>query len=105
MRDSFYREVHFLLKSNNSAMKIFKNREKLEDFYSRILRIQQKTNLSVETVSHKRILFQYMKVLSKSNTLKAFVAPNITDIVTFVYNNITLDIYKRVNIHGVYRYL
>ena len=39
----------------------FKNGEQLEDFHSRIIRLQQKIILSGETVSPKNILFWYMK--------------------------------------------
>ena len=43
----------------------FKNGEKLEDFYSRILRLQQEIILSGKTVSPTRLLFQYMKALQR----------------------------------------
>ena len=39
----------------------FKNGEHLEDFHSRIIRLQQKINLSVETASPEIIIFHYMK--------------------------------------------
>ena len=41
----------------------FNNGEQLEDFHSRILRLQQKIILSGEIVSPTRLLFEYMKVL------------------------------------------
>ena len=41
----------------------FKNGEQLEDFHSRILRLQQEIMLYVEIVSPARIIFQYMKAL------------------------------------------
>ena len=41
----------------------FNNGKKLEDFHSRILRLQQEIILSGETVSPTRFIFQYMKAL------------------------------------------
>ena len=43
--------------------------------------------LSEENLSPKRLLFQYMKMLSKSDKLKAFIAPLITYLITFPANN------------------
>ena len=48
----------------------FKKWEQLEDFHSRIIRLQQEITLYGETVSTTRLLFQYMKELSKSDKLK-----------------------------------
>ena len=48
----------------------FKNREQLEYFHSRILRIQQEIMLSGEIVSPTRLLFQYMKAWTKSEKIK-----------------------------------
>ena len=48
----------------------FANGEKLEDFHSRILRLQHEINLSGETISPARLLFQYMKAFSKNDKLK-----------------------------------
>ena len=62
----------------------FKNGEQLENFHSKILRLQQEINLSVETVFTIRLLFQYMKALSKSDKLKAFISPKMTYIITFL---------------------
>ena len=39
----------------------FRNGEKIEDFYSRIIRLQQEIMLSGEIVSPNRLLIQYMK--------------------------------------------
>ena len=47
-----------------------KNREQLEDFHSRIIIFQQETILSEENLSPTRLLFQYMKELSKSDKLE-----------------------------------
>ena len=82
-----------------------KNGEKLVGFHSIILRLQQEINLSVETVSPTRLLFQYTKALSNSDKLKAFIAPKITYFITFLNNNGKLAIYTGVNIHGLYCYL
>ena len=60
----------------------FNNGEQLEDFHSRILRLQQEIMLSGEIV-----LFQYMKALTKSEKLKAFIAPKMTDLITFLDKN------------------
>ena len=65
----------------------FKNGEQLEDFHSRILRLQQEIMLSGEIVSPTRLLLQYMKALTKSEKLKAFIAPKMTDLITFLDNN------------------
>ena len=48
----------------------FRNGEQLEDFHSRIIRIQQEIMLSGEIVSPNRLLLQYMKALAKSEKLK-----------------------------------
>ena len=61
--------------------------------------------LSGETFSHARLLFQYMKELSNSDKLKSFIAPNMTDLITFLDNNGKSPVYTGVNIHGIYRYL
>ena len=62
----------------------FRNGEQLEDFHSRILRLQQEIMLSGETVSPTRLLLRYMKSLTKSEKLKAFMAPKMTDLITFI---------------------
>ena len=65
----------------------FSNGEQLEDFHSRILRLQQEIMLSGEIVSPNRLIFQYMKALSNSDRLKAFIAPKMTNFITFLDNN------------------
>ena len=50
-------------------------------------------------------LFQYTKSLSKINKLKAFIAPKMTDLITFLDNNIKYVVYVGGNIHGLYCYL
>ena len=46
-----------------------------------------------------------MKALSKSDKLKASIAPNIVDLIIFLDNNIKYDFYKEGNIYLIYRYL
>ena len=65
----------------------FRNGEKLEDFHSRILRLQQEIMLSGENVYPTRLLFQYMKVLTKNEKLKAFIAPKMIDLIAFLDKN------------------
>ena len=83
----------------------FKNGEQLEYFPSRTFRLQQEINLSLETVSLTRLLFQYTKSSSKSNKLKAFVATNMIYLITFPDNKVKYAAYTGVNIHAIYRYL
>ena len=45
-----------------------------------------------------------MKEFSKRDKLKSFIAPNMKDIVTFLYNNVKLAVYTVVNIYGIYWY-
>ena len=73
----------------------FNNGEKLEDFHSIILGLQQEIIFSIETVSTTRIIFQYMKALSKSDKIKSFIAPNITDLIKFLDNNKKIGYIKR----------
>ena len=65
----------------------FKNREQLEYVNIIILRLQHNIILSGETVSPTRLLLQYMKAFSKSDKMEAFIAPNMTDLNTFLDNN------------------
>ena len=76
----------------------FKSREKLEDFHSRILRLQQEIILYGETESPKRLLLHYMKGFSKSEKLKELIAPKMIDIITFLDNNGKLAVHTRGNI-------
>ena len=43
--------------------------------------------LSREIVSPTRLLFQYMDAFSKSDKLRAFIVPKMTDLITFFDNN------------------
>ena len=80
----------------------FKNREKLEDFHGRILILQQKIIFYGETVFHIRLLFRYMKSLPKSKRIKAFIAPKMKYLITFLDKNIKSAVYTGGNIHGIY---
>ena len=61
--------------------------------------------LSGEIVSPTRLLFQYMKALQKSDKLRAFIAPKMTDLITLLENNGKYAVYEGWDIHGIYRYL
>ena len=65
----------------------FSNGEQLEYFRSSIIRLQQEIILSREIFSPTRLLFRYMKSLTKSEKLRAFIAPKMTDLVAFLDNN------------------
>ena len=56
----------------------FNNGEQLEDFHSRILRLQQEIMLSGEIVSPTRLLLQYMKAFSMDYPLQTsqFTCPS-----------------------------
>ena len=54
--------------------------------------------LSREIFSPTRLLFHYMKALSKSEKLRAFIT-------TFLDNNRKYDVYTGGDINGIYRYL
>ena len=79
----------------------FKNGEQLEDFHSRILRLQQEIMLSGEIVSPTRLLFQYMKALTNSEKLGYFIVPKMTDLITFFDNNRKSVVYTEGDIHGI----
>ena len=81
------------------------NGEQLEDFYSRIIRLQQEIILSGEIISPNRLLFQYMKAFSDSDKLRDFIAPKMTYIITFPNNNGKSAVYTGGDIHVIYRYL
>ena len=57
--------------------------------------------LSGEIVSPTRLLFQYMKALTKSEKLKAFIAPKMTDLITFIDNKGKSDVYDGGDIHVI----
>ena len=61
--------------------------------------------LSGEIVSPTRLLFQYMKAFSKSDKLRAFIVPKMTDIITLLDNNGKYAVYTGGYINGIYRYL
>ena len=78
--------------------------EQIKDFHSRIIRIQQYTILLVETVYPTRLLYQYIKALSKSDKLKVFIASKMTYLLTFLDNKNNVYIYKWWKIHGLKEY-
>ena len=61
--------------------------------------------LSGEIVSPTRLLFQYMKALTKSDRLRDFIAPKMIDLITLLDNNGKSAVYEGKDIHGIYRYL
>ena len=83
----------------------FRNGEQLEDFHSRVLRLQQEIMLSGEILSPTRIIFQYMKVLKNSDKPRAFIAPNMTYLITILDKNGKSAVYTGGDIHGIYHYL
>ena len=66
------------------------------------IRLQQDIILHGENLSPTRLILQYMKEFSKSDKLKAFIATNITYIITFLDNNVKSAVYIWVKIHGIY---
>ena len=83
----------------------FNNGEQLEYFNSRIIRLQQRNMLSREIVSHTRFILQYMKALWNSDKLRAFIAPKMIYLITFLDNNGKSAVYTKGYIHGIWRYL
>ena len=61
--------------------------------------------LSGEIVSPTRLLFHCTKELTKSEKLRAFIAPKMTDIITFLDNNGKYAVDTGGDIHGIYHYL
>ena len=61
--------------------------------------------LSGEIVSPARLIFQYMKALTKSEKLRAFIAPKMTYFITFIDNKGKYAVDDGGGIHGIYRYL
>ena len=70
------------------------SKKKIEGFHVRILRIKEEINISVENVSPTRLLLQYKKSFPKSDKLRAYIAPKITDLIIFLDNNGKTEIYK-----------
>ena len=83
----------------------FKQGEKLESFYIRILIPQKKVKISRWGLYPTIILFQYMQALSNSFKIKSFIVPNITYLITFPDKNLKSYVYTEGNIHGLYCYL
>ena len=51
------------------------------------------------------LLFQYMNALTKSEKLRAFIAPKMTYPITFLDKNGKSAVFTGGYIHGIYRYL
>ena len=83
----------------------FNSIEKLEDFHSRVLRLQQETMLSGEIVSPTILFFQYTKAFTNSEKLRDFIAPKMTYLITFLDKNGKSSVYIGGDIHGIYLYL
>ena len=66
----------------------FNNGEQVEFFRSRIIVLQQEIILSGENISPTRLIFQYTKEFSYRDKIKVFIAPKMTDLITFLDNNI-----------------
>ena len=60
---------------------------------------------SGEIVTPTRLIFHYMKALTRSEKLRAFIAPKMTDLVTFLDKNGKSSVYMGGYIHGIYFYL
>ena len=90
---------------SNLATLACSNGEQLEYFHRRILILQQEIMLYGESVSPTRLLSKYMKALTKGNKLKAFIAPKMKDLITFLEKNGKSAVYEGGDIHGIYRYL
>ena len=61
--------------------------------------------LSGETVSPNGLLLHYIKALSTSDKLRAFIAPKMTDLITLFDNNGKYSVYTGGEINGIYSYL
>ena len=83
----------------------FKNGKQLEDFHSKILRLQQEILISWENFSPTRLLFQYMKAFSKSVKPRYLIAPKMTDLIPFLDNNRKYFVYTGGDITWTYSYL
>ena len=61
--------------------------------------------LSGEIFSPTRLLFQYIKALTKSEKLRAFISPKMTYLITFPHNNGKSAVHTGGDIPGIFRYL
>ena len=43
-----------------------------------------------------------MKSLTKCDGLKAFIAPNVKNIITYIYNIVKEELYEEIGIHYLY---
>ena len=83
----------------------FKNKEQLEYFHRRIIKLQQEIILSGGTISHTILLFQYMKSHPNIDKIKEFIAPKMADTTKLLDNNGKLAVYTGGNIKGLYCYI
>ena len=82
-----------------------KNGEQLEYFCGRILRHQQEIMLSGVIVFPTRLLLQYTKEFTKSDKLRAFIAPKMKDLISFLNNNEKYAFYTGGDINVIYQYI
>ena len=61
--------------------------------------------ISGEIVSPTRLLFHYIKELSNSDKIRAFIALKIIYLIIFFEDNGKCSVYTGGDIHGIYRYL
>ena len=59
--------------------------------------------LSGEIVSPTRLILQYMKAFIEREKLRYFIAPKMTDLITFLDKNEKSAVYEGGDIHGIYR--
>ena len=59
--------------------------------------------LSGEIVSPTILLLHYTKALTKSEKIRAFIAPKMTYLITFLDNNGKYAVYIGGDIHDIYR--
>ena len=60
---------------------------------------------SGETVSSPGLLSEYTVALSKIDKIKAFIVPNMIDLITYLDNNGKYAVYTEGYINGIYCYL
>ena len=77
----------------------------LKTFISVFLDYNKKIFSLEKFFSPTRLIFQYMKALSNSDKLRAFIAPKMEDLITYLDNNVKSVVYKGGGIHWTYCYL
>ena len=61
--------------------------------------------LSGENVSPTRLILNYTKAFKNRDKLKAFIAPNMKDLIMFLDNNGKSAVYTGGNIHEICSYI